>query len=440
MYKPIFYEIGLKEFMKICVVGAGYVGLTTAAALAVFGHEVQCVDTDQVKIDDLLQGKIPIYEPGLENLIIEYSQKNRLYFSNKIVESIRDYSIILIAVGTPSQNDGSCNLSFMKQVVEMIVATINSYKIIITKSTVPPGTNEWIHRTFIEMGVKDDLFDIVSNPEFLREGRALWDIFHPNKLVFGTKTDRPLEVLKELYLNGSTPLIFTSLTGAELIKYASNFFLATKISFANEMARICDAFQVDYADIKKGLGTDPRIGPDFLNAGLGFGGSCLPKDLHSLKHSALTHNIETKLLDAVMEINDSQIELYLQRLNNVLPASEGKQITVWGVTFKPGTDDLRSSPAITLIQQSIQRGYTVHTFDPMVKLDSCDVTSHSDQYESVNNSDALIIATEWEQFIHCDWSEVQGRMKGSIVLDARNCLDGEMLRRQGLLYLGVGIR
>lgn len=426
--------------MKICVVGAGYVGLTTAAALAVFGHEVQCVDINQVKIDKLLQGKVPIYEPGLEDLIIGYSQQKRLSFSNNVVASIRDYPIILIAVGTPSQNDGSCNLDFVKQVVEIIIATINSYKIIITKSTVPPGTNEWIHRTFLEMGIKDDLFDIVSNPEFLREGRALWDIFHPNKIVFGTKTDRPLAVLKELYLNESTPIIFTSLTGAELIKYASNFFLATKISFANELARICDAFQVDYAVVKKSLGMDPRIGPDFLNAGLGFGGSCLPKDLRSLKYSALTRNIETKLLDAVMEINDTQIELYMQRLSHALPSSAGKQVTVWGVTFKPGTDDLRSSPAIALILQLIQRGYKVHTFDPMVKLESSDVTSHVDQYESVNNSDALIIATEWEQFINCDWSEVQARMKGSVVLDARNCLDGEMIRRQGLLYLGVGIR
>lgn len=433
-------RLDLKEVMKICVVGAGYVGLTTAAALSVFGHEVQCVDMNQAKIDDLLQGKIPIYEPGLEDLIIEYNQKNKLHFSNNVVESIRDYPIIVIAVGTPSQSDGSCNLSFIKQVVEIIVSTIDSYKIIVTKSTVPPGTNEWILQTFIEMGIKDDLFDIVSNPEFLREGRALWDIFHPNKLVFGTKTDRPLKVLKELYRNESTSFIFTSLTGAELIKYANNVFLATKISFANEMARICDAFQVDYADINKALGMDPRIGPDFLNAGLGFGGSCLPKDLSSLKHSALTHKIETKLLDAVMGINDTQIELYVQKLSNALPAFAGKQITVWGVTFKPGTDDLRSSPAIALIRQLIQRGYMVHTFDPMVKLESIDVISHIDQYESVYNSDALIIATEWEQFINCDWSEVRARMKGSIVLDARNCLDGEIIRRQGLLYLGVGIR
>lgn len=438
MYKLILYEIGLK-FMRICVVGAGYVGLTTAAALAVFGHEVQCVDINQAKIDDLNQGKMPIYEPGLDDLITEYSQKNKLHFSNNVVESIRDYPIILIAVGTPSQSDGSCNLSYIKQIVEIIASTINSYKIIITKSTVPPGTNEWIQQTFMEMGIKDDLFDIVSNPEFLREGRALWDIFHPNKLVFGTKTDRPLEVLKQLYLNEDTPFIFTSLTGAELIKYASNAFLATKISFANEMARICDAFEVDYADINKALGMDPRIGPDFLNAGLGFGGSCLPKDLSSLKHSALTHKIETKLLDAVIEINHKQIELYVQKLSDVLSPLAGRQITVWGVTFKPGTDDLRFSPSIALIQQLIQRGCIVHTFDPMVKLEASDVIPYMDQYESVDNSDALIIATEWDHFINCDWPEVQGRMKGSIVLDARNCLDGELIRNQGLLYLGVGI-
>jgi UDPglucose 6-dehydrogenase len=426
--------------MKICIVGAGYVGLTTAAALAVFGHEVQCVDMDQVKINGLLQGNVPIYEPGLEDLIIESCNKNILHFSSNVKESIRDYPIILIAVGTPSLDDGSCNLSYIKQVIEIIAATINNYKIIITKSTVPPGTNEWIQQTFLEMGIKEDLFDIVSNPEFLREGRALWDIFHPNKLVFGTKTDRPLEVLKELYQKGSAPFVFTSLTGAELIKYASNVFLATKISFANEMARICDVFQVDYTDLHKGLGLDPRIGPDFLNAGLGFGGSCLPKDLSSLKHSALSHKLETKLLDAVMEINDTQIGLYLQKLSTALPDLSDKQITVWGVTFKPGTDDLRSSPAITLIQQLIKKGCQVHTYDPMVQFKAIDVTSHSNQYESVTNSDALIIATEWEQFLNCNWSEVKSRMRGSIVLDARNCVDGEIVRRQGLLYMGVGKR
>ena len=426
--------------MKICIVGAGYVGLTTVVALAVFGHEVQCVDIEQAKIDGLIQGKVSIYEPGLEDLIIENCKKNRLHFSSNVQESIRDYPIILIAVGTPSQDDGSCNLSFVKQVIEIIASTINNYKIIITKSTVPPGTNEWIQQTFIEMGIKDDLFDIVSNPEFLREGRALWDIFHPNKLVFGPKTARPLGVLKKLYQKGSAPFVFTSLTGAELIKYASNVFLATKISFANEMARICDVFQVDYTVLHKGLGMDPRIGPDFLNAGLGFGGSCLPKDLSSLKHSALSHKLETKLLDAVMEINDTQIELYLKKLSTALPDLADKQITVWGVTFKPGTDDLRSSPAIALIQQLIQKGCRVHTYDPMVQLKSIDVTSHINQYESVYNSDALIIATEWEQFLNCNWSEVKLRMKGSIVLDARNCLDGEIVRRQGLVYMGVGKR
>jgi len=426
--------------MEICIVGAGYVGLTTAAALAVFGHEVECVDMDQAKINGLIQGKVPIYEPGLEDLITEYYSKNRLHFSSNVKESIKDHPIILIAVGTPSQNDGSCNLNFINQVIEIIASTINKYKIIITKSTVPPGTNELIHQTFIKMGIKDNLFDIVSNPEFLREGRALWDIFHPNKLVFGTKIDRPLEVLKKIYQKESAPFVFTSLTGAEMIKYASNVFLATKISFANEMARICDVFQVDYTDLQKGLGMDPRIGTDFLNAGLGFGGSCLPKDLSSLKHSALSHKLETKLLDAVMEINDTQIELYLKKLSTVLLNLTDKQITVWGVTFKPGTDDLRSSPALVLIQQLIQKGCRVHAYDPMVQLKLIDVISHLNQYESLNNSDALIIATEWEQFLNCNWSEVKSRMKGSIVLDARNCLDGETVRRQGLVYMGVGIR
>lgn len=426
--------------MRICVIGAGYVGLTTATALADFGHEVQCVDIDQAKIEELNQGKVPIYEPGLKELIDNNNQNGRLHFSSQVAESITDYPIIIIAVGTPPKEDGSSNLDNIYRVVDMIASTITDYKIIITKSTVPPGTNAWIHQTLAERGINEDLFDIVSNPEFLREGIALWDIKNPNKIVFGTRSKRPIKILKKLYQKGKAPYIFTSLTGAELIKYASNTFLATKISFANELARICDTYDVDYSDIAKGLGTDPRIGRHFLNAGLGFGGSCLPKDLSALKDAAQRKNVETKLLDAVMEINNAQIELYLNKLTIALPDMANKQITVWGVTFKPGTDDLRSSPAIALIKQLVQKGCHVHTYDPMVQLELTDVSSFHDQYESVSNSDVLIIATEWEQFHKCDWSEVKSRMKGSIILDARNCIDGNTVRRQGFVYLGIGKR
>lgn len=426
--------------MRICIVGAGYVGLTTAAALADFGHEVLCVDLEKSKIDSLRQGKVPIYEPGLDELINNNLKDNRLFFSAQVEESIEDYPVILIAVGTPAQEDGSSDLTFINQVVNVIASTTHGYKIIITKSTVPPGTNEWIHQTLVEKGINEDLFDVVSNPEFLREGLALWDLYHPNKIVFGTKTERPIKELIKLYERGNAPYIFTSLTGAELIKYASNAFLATKISFANEMARICDAFEVDYTDIAKGLGTDPRIGQYFLNSGLGFGGSCLPKDLSSLKYSALRKNVDTKLLDAVREVNDAQIELYLSKLTTALPNITGKQITVWGVTFKPGTDDLRSSPAITFIKQLIEKGCRVHTYDPMVQLELSGVYSHTDRYESVKNSDALIIATEWPQFLESDWLEVKSRMKGSIVLDARNCIDEKLVRQQGLIFLGIGKR
>lgn len=426
--------------MRICVVGAGYVGLTTATALADFGHEVRCVDIDQAKIDRLCQGKIPIYEPGLQDLVDKSLQKNNLHFSAQVVESIRDYPIILIAVGTPSREDGSSDLSFVSKVVEIIAATLNRYKIIITKSTVPPGTNEEIHQTLIERGIDEDQFDIVSNPEFLREGCALWDIYHPNKIVFGTTSNRPIKTLKKLYPRGKAPYIFTSLTGAELIKYASNAFLATKISFANEMARICEAYAVNYADIAKGIGTDPRIGYYFLNAGLGFGGSCLPKDLSALKNSAVKKNVETKLLDAVREINTEQIEIYLKKLMTEIPDLAGKQITVWGVTFKPGTDDLRSSPALSLIQQLLQKRVRVHTYDPMVHLELDKVISFSDPYESVRDSDALIIATEWDEFMACNWSEVKARMKEAILLDARNCIDSKKVRNEGFIYLGVGKR
>jgi nucleotide sugar dehydrogenase len=406
--------------------------------LADFGHEVQCIDVEQAKIASLIQGKVPIYEPGLQELINKNVQENRLHFSSYIEEGIRDNPIILIAVGTPPREDGSSNLEYVNEVMQVIASTIKNYKIIITKSTVPPGTNEWIHQTLLDMGIEKDLFDIVSNPEFLREGTALWDIYHPNKVVFGTKTHRPINTLKKLYETGKAPFIFTSLTGAELIKYASNAFLATKISFSNEIARICDVYDVNYLDIAKGLGTDPRIGRHFLNAGLGFGGSCLPKDLSSLKHSALTRKVETKLLDAVMEINDTQSKAYLNKLSTVIPDLANKQITVWGVTFKPGTDDLRFSPSVNLIKQLVQKGCLIHTYDPMVQLDLEGVSSFDDMYESVNNSDALIIATEWKQFNKSNWSEIRSRMKGLVILDARNCLNPKPLKNKGFVYLAIG--
>lgn len=424
--------------MKICVVGAGYVGLTTATALADFGHEVRCVDIEPTRIEVLNQGEVPFYEPGLKELIDKNLKKGSLHFSDQVAASIRDYPIILIAVGTPSQEDGSSNLDFLEDCLSIIMTNLTDYKLIITKSTVPLGTNERIHQLFINHGLSEKLFDIVSNPEFLREGTAIWDIYHPNKIVFGTKSDRPHRVLKKLYKRAGAPYIFTNLTGAELIKYASNAFLAVKISFANEMARICDAYHVDYSDLVKGLATDPRIGPYFLNAGLGFGGSCLPKDLKALKHSAQKANVATRLLDAVMEINDSQIEFCLNKLRTVLQDPLKRQVTVWGVTFKPGTDDLRSSPALRLIQQLLQAGYQIQVYDPMVKLELPTICSYADQYESVNGVEALIIATEWEQFSACDWQEVKSRMKGTIILDTRNCIDAKSVRSLGFIYLGVG--
>ncbi len=424
--------------MKICVVGAGYVGLTTATALADFGHEVQCVDIDQDKIETLNKGEIPIYEPGLKELVGKCVQEDKLRFSVDVNESVRDYPIIIIAVGTPPLEDGRSNLSYIEQVLETIASTLREYKLIITKSTVPLGTNEWMHRTLLERGIGEELFDIVSNPEFLREGRALWDIYNPNKIVFGTKSNRPVQTLKKLYQKGQAPYIFTSLTGAELIKYASNAFLATKISFANEMARICDAYDVDYSQVAKGIGTDPRIGGDFLNAGLGFGGSCLPKDLSALKNSALKKDLDTILLDAVMEINKSQVEFCVKKLTSVLQNLEGKQITIWGVTFKPGTDDLRSSPSLNLIEHLRQKGCHIHTYDPMVELEMEGVSSFSDLYGSVHGSEALIIATEWEEFTKCDWTKVKEEMKSSILLDARNCIDAEAVKEAGFAYLGVG--
>jgi UDPglucose 6-dehydrogenase len=427
--------------MDICVIGAGYVGLTTSAVLAELGHRVVCVDTIEARVTDLSNGEVPIYEPGLEELVIKH--KSTLTFTTDIKNAIKKAEVIFIAVGTPSLQDGSTDLQYIYSVIQALVQYIDSYKTIVTKSTVPPGTNEKMVYSLLHHGLNRLLFKVVSNPEFLREGSAVHDMLHPDRIVIGLEKDdtKVLDVMKEMYDGFDTPYIVTSLTGAEIIKYASNAFLATKISFINEIATICDEFQVDVQNVAEGIGADARIGSHFLQAGIGYGGSCFPKDLKSLQYEANARGISTHLLDAVQNINSSLIDIYLKKLHSILPNLSSKKITVLGIAFKPNTDDIRYSPAVEFIHALAKIGCDVHAYDPKAKLpplNACSVTQHSSVETALFNSDCVVIATDWDDFKKLDWSKIKYLMRGNFVLDGRNCLDKTQLTELGFQYIGVG--
>lgn len=426
--------------MKICVIGAGYVGLTTAAVLSSLGHQVSCADKNVLKISELNNGHVPIQEHGLDQLIENNKKAGRLSFTEDVHRAIKESKIVMIAVGTPPDGDGVPDLAAVEEVVESLSKSLNSHHLIITKSTVPPGTNEWIEQSLLKKKVDHSLFDVVSNPEFLREGTAVEDTLHPNKIVVGTKNPKTLETIRSLYSGIDVPYILSNFEGAEMIKYASNAFLATKISFANEMARICDACGANINDVVQAIGIDPRIGPDFLSSGLGYGGSCLPKDVAALEHVALSHGVIPMMLHAGKNINDSQIDLYLNKLKQELGSLKEKRVTVWGLSFKANTDDIRFSPSIKLIEKLIDCHCHVQTYDPMASEFESLSIRFDDIYDSLDRSDALIVATNWPQFNAVNWGTVKQRLNGNVILDARNCLDPKDIRSAGLRYTGVAVQ
>jgi UDPglucose 6-dehydrogenase len=426
--------------VNICVIGSGYVGLTTAAVLAELGHEVNCIDKNKQKIDMLNNGKVPIYEPGLKELIDK--NYNRLTFTDSLDDYIKRASVVFICVGTPSLQDGSTDLSYIEAVIDELANRIHSYKTIVTKSTVPPGTNEWIYNKLLEKGVSPELFNIVSNPEFLREGSAIHDMFHADKIVVGLRSGdhQSLTVLQKIYTGINAPYVITSLNGAEMIKYASNAFLATKISFINEISRICEAFQVDVNDVAKGIGLDPRIGPHFLQAGLGYGGSCFPKDVKSLERTALSKNIQPYLLQAVQTVNETQIDIYIEKLKTLFSDFTNLKIAVLGIAFKANTDDTRYSPAERFIRHLSQLDCEIHAYDPQAKLQNPprNVMQKESITAAIRDADCVVIATDWNEFKQLDWLEVKQLMKGTIIFDARNCLERSKIEKHGLHYVGVG--
>ncbi|MDR4984092.1 UDP-glucose 6-dehydrogenase [Bacillus cereus] len=427
--------------MDICIIGSGYVGLTSAVVLADLGHHVICVDKDQNKINALQKGEYPIYEPGLTELM--HKNRNRLQFRSDVGQVIQQTAVILIAVGTPPMSNGKTDLKYIDSVIDILAQNIKSYKTIITKSTVPPGTNQFMSEMLIKKGVEPSLFNIVSNPEFLREGSAVHDMLFPDRTVIGIQKDdtKSLEIMHALYKGIQAPFFHTSLDGAEMIKYTSNAFLATKISFINEIARICDAYHIDITEVAKGVGYDSRINPDFLQAGLGYGGSCFPKDLHSLIYTANSKQVSVPILQAVQSINSTQVDLYIEKIRNHLKDPSSNRLTILGVSFKPNTDDTRDSLAVTLIEKLIPLGYEIHTYDPIALLPSHvkkQVTQHTELESSITDSDCIIIATEWDEFKTLNWQRVKKLMRGCKIVDGRNCLERNEVVKHGLHYIGIG--
>jgi UDPglucose 6-dehydrogenase len=432
--------------MHIAVIGTGYVGLVTGACFAEFGVEVTCVDVDQTKIDKLNKGIIPIYEPGLDTIVEKNSQFGRLRFTTDIKKAVESALVVFLAVGTPPKSDGSPDMSFYQQAAKDVAEAMNGYKVLVTKSTVPIGTGKWL-KNFVSENLKIDTdFGVASNPEFLREGAAIGDFMRPNRVVVGSNEERAIEVMKELYRPLyliETPIVITSLEAAELIKYASNAFLATKITFINEIANLCDAIGCDVHDVARGMGMDNRIGRKFLHPGPGYGGSCFPKDTRALTTVADQFGVETHIVDAVIEANERQRDAMLDKIEKLVGSLDGKRIAVLGLSFKPETDDMRESPAVDIIRLMQAKGARVCAFDPVAMSEArhCldgNVEFAADEYGAIKDADALVIVTEWNQFRALDMDRVKSLLKAPKIADLRNIYEPEEMRQLGFEYIGVG--
>ncbi len=438
------------------VIGTGYVGLVTGACLADFGNKVICADIDSVKVANLKKGILPIYEPGLEEIVAQNFNENRLVFSDNIAETIRQSDVLFIAVGTPMGDDGSADLAAIKAVTRAISQNMNSFKVIVTKSTVPVGTGKWIEQMLIEQGVKQDQFAIVSNPEFLKEGSAVEDFLHPDRLVVGSESEKAHAIMRIIYarlLAQNTPYVATNVVTSELIKYASNAFLAVKISFINELANLCDKTGADVKVLADAMGLDRRINRYFLNPGPGFGGSCFPKDTEALLFTAKKYNLPVHTVEAALLANELQKKVTFNKLANLMNNDfNNKTVAVLGLAFKANTDDVRYSPAITTIEQLLAAGAHVKTYDPQaMKTMQVELSRISDTTnnlgtitycdsieETVTQADAVVVMTEWDEFKNIDLADVAARVNAQILVDARNILDPEALRANGFTCDDIG--
>jgi len=435
--------------MRVAVIGAGYVGVVTAAGFAEFGNEVICVDKVPEKVAMLQKGEIPFYEPGLKELVTKNLKEGRLVFSTDSLQAIRDSLVIFIAVGTPPRGDGSADLSYVEEVVKEIAKNLNEYKVIVTKSTVPVGTSHRIKEIIQTYKNNDTQFDVASNPEFLREGSAVYDFMHPDRIVIGTESDAAKAILRDLYRPlylRETPFIFTDLKTSELIKYASNSFLAMKISFINEIANLCDALGADVHVVAKGMGLDGRIGPKFLHPGPGFGGSCFPKDTLALLRMAQEAGYHFQLVDATIKVNRNQMERAVEKIRQASGGKlKGVKIALLGLSFKPNTDDIRESPALYIAQRLIEEDSQLSVFDPAAMENAQKVLGNrclycKDPYEAAQKAQVMVVATEWNQFRNLDLARIKEAMEGDALVDLRNIYEPNKAKELGFKYWGMGRR
>jgi UDPglucose 6-dehydrogenase len=428
--------------MKLAIIGTGYVGLVTGACFAEVGHHVICVDNDAAKVKMLQAGGIPIYEPGLEELVKKNVAAGRLSFTNSTAEGVQKSDVIFIAVPTPPQPDGSVDLSFIERVARDIAAAMTDYKIVVDKSTVPVKTGEKVSETIKRYCKAQTEFDVVSNPEFLREGFAVGDLMKPDRVVIGVGSQRPVAAMREIYTPFNAPIVVTDINSAELIKHAANSFLALKISYINAIANVCEAAGANVQEVAQGIGLDERIGRRFLNAGLGFGGSCFPKDLSAFIKIAEQIGYDFKLLKEVQRINSDQMERFVKKITDTLWVLKDKKIGVLGLAFKQNTDDVRSSPAIDLCQRLQKEGASLRVHDPKA-MDKAKVilpnVIYVDEMDAVaEGCDALVIATEWDEFKKLDLARAKKSLTHPILFDGRNLFDHEEMKRLGWIYKSVG--
>lgn len=435
--------------MKIAIVGTGYVGLVSGACFAEVGADVTCVDIDARKIDNLTKGIIPIYEPGLEDLVKRNSAGGRLHFTTSLADCIDSVEVVFCAVGTPPDEDGSADLKYVREVARTFGSLINRFTIFVTKSTVPVGTSAIVRReisdALINRGI-DVPFEVASNPEFLKEGAAIKDFMSPDRVVIGTESERARKVMERLYrpfLLNNFRVIFMDIASAEMTKYAANSMLATRISFMNDIANLCELVGADVNMVRKGIGSDARIGTKFLYPGCGYGGSCFPKDVKALARTGSDHGYRMRIIEAVEQVNEDQKSIVFTKLANALGDLSGKQIAIWGLAFKPETDDMREAPSLIVIERLLESGATVTVYDP-VAMDECrrrlgDRVSYGhDMYDAANNADAIALLTEWKQFRMPSWAVVKKAMKGNLIVDGRNIYVADELADEGLIYKCIG--
>ncbi|MGG3466310.1 UDP-glucose/GDP-mannose dehydrogenase family protein [Neobacillus pocheonensis] len=432
--------------MNIAVIGAGYVGATTSVSFALRGHTVFAIDHDKEKIGKLKQASLPFYEEEIDGLVKKLAGNGKLSFTTQLDECIDKCSILFITVGTPSLMGGQADLSFVEEVARNIGNLMNEYRVIVLKSTVPVGTNAKIKKLIINELTKRNLkipFDLISNPEFLREGKALYDALHPDRIVIGCETQKAQKMMKELYGHAKSKILFTSPIDAEMIKYASNAFLAAKISFINELARFCEKIGANVTEVAKGMGMDSRIGAQFLQAGIGYGGSCFPKDISALLALASENGIPLNILQAVLQVNQTQPEWFLEKVKKTLGTLSGKRIAILGLTFKPRTDDIREAPSLKIIDYLLQNNAYITAYDPKgtehVKKIYPSITYTSNPLDALKKADAVLLITEWEEIIDMDWKAALNTVSAPFVFDGRNALDASVMKQLGYHYEGIGM-